>query len=233
MKYLVAYSSVSHLGFVMLGVFCLNPAGLSGGLIQMINHGLSTGALFLLVGMIYDRRHTKLIADMGGLAKTMPVWATLLVFASMASIAVPGLNGFVGEFTIFLGSIELVLDDWRWMILVAIAATAVVLGAAYMLWMVKRVAFGPVTHAENREVTDVRIRSMEFWSVAPLLLLCLLIGLYPKPLFAVLERPVRHIVELTRPGYYDLPSAEALLPRVDLPVKGAGDGGHEGSGGRD
>ena len=232
MKYLVAYSSVSHLGFVMLGIFCLNPNGLAGGLVQMINHGLSTGALFLLVGMIYDRRHTKQIAELGGLAKCMPLWATLLVIASLASIAVPGLNGFVGEFAILLGAIELVLEDWRWMILVALAATAVVLGAVYMLWMVKRVAFGPVTREENRNVPDVRVASLEFWSVAPLLVLCFVFGVYPKPLFVMLEKPVRAIVEATRPGYYDHPSAERMLPRIDLPVVHAsGDADHGPAGG--
>src|SRR6185436_9043645 len=107
MKYLVAYSSVSHLGFVMLGIFCLNPNGLSGGLLQMINHGLSTGALFLLVGMLYDRRHTKQIEDFGGIAKVMPVFATLLIIATMSSIGLPGLNGFVGEFPILAGAVEL------------------------------------------------------------------------------------------------------------------------------
>ncbi len=232
MKYLVAYSSVSHLGLVMLGIFCLNPTGLAGGLVQMINHGISTGALFLLVGMLYDRRHTKLIADFGGVARTMPLWATLLVFASMASIAVPGLNGFVGEFAIFLGAIELVLEDWRWMIVVVLAASAVVLGAAYMLWMVKRVIFGPLTRAENRELEDVRPGTMEFWSVAPLLALCLILGLYPKPMFDVLEQPVRRIVEATRPGYYDHATAEQLLPTITLPVaRAGGDGDHDHGGG--
>jgi NADH-quinone oxidoreductase subunit M len=233
MKYLVAYSSVSHLGFVMMGIFCLNPTGLSGGLVQMINHGLSTGALFLVVGMIYDRRHTKQIADLGGLAKSMPLWATLLVIASMASIAVPGLNGFVGEFAILLGAIELVLDDWRWMVLVALAATAIVLGAAYMLWMVKRVAFGPVTNPDNRDVPDVKVGSLEFWSVAPLLALCVVLGLYPKPLFDVLEAPVRRIVVATRPGYYEHASAESVLPVVALPVERTGGDADHGHGGGD
>jgi len=225
MKYLVAYSSVSHLGFVMLGIFCLTPSGLAGGLVQMLNHGLSTGALFLLVGMIYDRRHTKRIGDFGGVAKAMPVYATLLVIAALSSIAVPGLNGFVGEFTILAGVIELVLDDWRWMVVMAFAASAVVLGAAYTLWMVKRVIFGPVTHEANAKLDDVRVKSFEFWSVAPLLALCVVIGLYPRPLFVVLEGPVRRLVEATRPGYYEPKLAEDVLPVRELPAR---DEGHEG-----
>lgn len=218
MKYLVAYSSVSHLGFVMLGIFCLNPNGLSGGLLQMINHGLSTGALFLLVGMLYERRHTKQIADYGGVARVMPVFATMLVIATMSSIGLPGLNGFVGEFAILAGTVELVLDDWRWMIALVLAASGVVLGAAYMLWLLLRVIWGPLKHDENRGLVDVRVRSMEFWSLAPLLVVCAWIGLYPKPFFDILAPNVTQIVEATRAGYYDVPQAAAILPSAALPV---------------
>src|SRR5436190_19988692 len=146
----------------MLGVFCVNPNGLSGGLLQMINHGLSTGALFLLVGMIYERKHTKKIADFGGLAQVMPLYATLFVIVAMSSIGLPALNGFIGEFTILAGAVELLLDGWHWMPLVALAASGVVLGAAYLLWMLKRVLFGPL-RAENRNLVDLKPRSAEFW----------------------------------------------------------------------
>ena len=229
MKYLVAYSSVSHLGFVMLGIFCLNPNGLSGGLLQMINHGLSTGALFLLVGMLYDRRHTKQISDYGGIAKVMPVFATLLLVATMSSIGLPGLNGFVGEFPILAGSVELALEDWRWMIAVALAGSGVVLGAAYMLWLVLRVAWGPIRHDENRGLADVRVGSMEFWSVAPLLLICAWIGLYPKPFFDILAPNVRQIVEVARPGYHAAPPVAEVLESVSLPMErhAEGEGAHD------
>ncbi len=137
MKKLVAYSSVSHLGFVMLGLFALNPAGLKGGVLQMINHGLSTGALFLLVGIIYERRHTRMISEYGGLSAQMPVYATIFLIITMSSIGLPSLNGFVGEFTILVGAFH--RNPW-WAVA---AAIGIVLGAAYMLWMYQRVFFGP------------------------------------------------------------------------------------------
>ncbi len=231
MKQLVAYSSVSHLGFVMLGIFCLNPNGLSGGLLQMINHGISTGALFLLVGMLYERRHTKEIGDYGGIAAVVPVYATLFLIVTLSSIGLPGLNGFVGEFTILAGSIELALgadgsfNSWG-MLVTALAATGVVLGAAYMLWLVKRVFFGPIVHAENESLKDVRLFGLEFWSVTPLIALCFWIGLYPKPFFEILDQPVRQLVEVVRPGYYEAPAVADALPRIDLPVEAAGTEAH-------
>src|SRR6202035_582906 len=145
MKKLVAYSSVSHLGFVMLGIFALNGPGLNGGVLQMINHGLSTGALFLLVGILYERRHTRLIAEFGGLSAVMPLYATLFLVITMSSIGLPGLNGFVGEFTILLGAFN---RQWWWAL---VGALGIVLGAAYMLWMFQRVFFGPLDNAENRD----------------------------------------------------------------------------------
>jgi NADH-quinone oxidoreductase subunit M len=226
MKQLVAYSSVSHLGFVMLGVFCLNPNGLSGGLLQMLNHGLSTGALFMLVGMLYERRHTKLIESFGGIAKPMPLFAATFVIVTMSSIGLPGLNGFVGEFTILAGTVELAVGDWSRLIVVILAATGIVLGAVYMLWMVKRVFFGPLTHAENEKLADVRPFGLEFWSVAPLVAVCFWIGIYPKPFFEILDPPVRHLVEITRPGYYDAP----LLADVTAGVPGRADGPLAGPG---
>ena len=239
MKQLVAYSSVSHLGFVMLGVFCLNPNGLSGGLLQMINHGLSTGALFLLVGMIYERRHTKEISQYGGIASKVPVYATLFMIVTLSSIGLPGLNGFVGEFTILAGSIELAAGtggglDGFGVLVTALAATGVVLGAAYMLWLVKRVFFGPLTKPENESLTDVKPFGLEFWSVTPLIALCFWIGLYPKPFFEILDRPVRQLVETVRPDYYGAPAVADVLPRTSLPAaaeEGAHGDSHGGSDG--
>jgi NADH-quinone oxidoreductase subunit M len=185
MKKLVAYSSVSHLGFVMLGLFALNEAGLNGGILQMINHGLSTGALFLLVGVIYERRHTRMIAEYGGLSAVMPVYATVFLIITMASIGLPTLNGFVGEFTILVGAFHRV---WWWGLL---AVLGIVLGAAYMLWMYQRVFFGPLDNPENRALPDLNRRELLY--LIPLVLLCFWIGLYPRPFFRVLEKPVNYV----------------------------------------
>jgi NADH-quinone oxidoreductase subunit M len=172
-KKLVAYSSVSHLGFVMLGLFALNMQGIQGSIYQMLNHGLSTGALFLLVGMIYDRRHTRLIDDFGGLWKPLPIFSALLLFVTFSSIGLPGLNGFVGEFLILLGSFT-VTPRWA-----AAAATGVILGAIYMLWMYRRVIFGPLTNPENQKLRDLNGR--EILILAPIVLLIVLMGIYPQP----------------------------------------------------
>jgi NADH-quinone oxidoreductase subunit M len=186
MKKLVAYSSVSHLGFVMLGMFALNPTGINGSVLQMINHGISTGALFLLVGMIYERRHTRLIADYGGLSSEMPVFATIFLIITMSSIGLPTLNGFIGEFMILVGVFNRV---WWWAV---IGALGIVLGAAYMLWMYQRVFFGPLTNSENKGLKDLNFR--ELACVMPLVILCFWIGLYPKPMLDVLEKPVNYVV---------------------------------------
>jgi NADH-quinone oxidoreductase subunit M len=187
MKKLVAYSSVSHLGFVMLGLFSLNGPGLNGGVLQMINHGLSTGALFLLVGIIYERRHTRMIAEYGGLSAVMPVYATLFLIITMSSIGLPTLNGFIGELTILIGAFN---QTWWW---AALAALGIVLGAAYMLWMYQRVFFGPLTNPENEKLADLDWR--EITCLVPIVLLCFWIGLYPRPFFAVLDKPVKYVVE--------------------------------------
>ncbi|MEM7248703.1 MAG: NADH-quinone oxidoreductase subunit M [Acidobacteriota bacterium] len=231
MKQLVAYSSISHLGLVMLGIFCLNPNGLSGGLLQMINHGLSTGALFLLVGMLYERRHTKEISAFKGLAQGMPVFTVLFLIATLASIGLPGLNGFVGEFTILAGAIELAQQAGGGLnipgfLMTALAATGVVLGAVYMLWLVRRICFGP-TDDENAGMKDVQWRSLEFWSVVPLLVLCLYIGLHPKPLFKALEVPVRELVAVLQPDYTDPPPVTTALSSDPPPH----DGSHASSNG--
>ncbi|HEX2932258.1 MAG TPA: NADH-quinone oxidoreductase subunit M [Candidatus Binatia bacterium] len=184
-KKLVAYSSVSHLGFVMLGLFAFNMQGIQGAIYQMLNHGLSTGALFLLVGMIYERRHTRLIEAFGGLWKQVPIFSALLMVVTFSSIGLPGLNGFVGEFLILLGAFA---ATPRW---TAAAATGVILGAIYMLWMYRRVIFGPLTNPENAKLEDLDAR--ERIILAPILLLIIFMGLYPQPF---LQR-MKPAVELT------------------------------------
>jgi NADH-quinone oxidoreductase subunit M len=172
-KKLVAYSSVSHLGFVMLGLFVFNLQGTQGGIYQMLNHGLSTGALFLLVGMIYDRRHTRMLEDFGGLWKPLPIFSALLLVVTFSSIGLPGLNGFVGEFLILLGAFR-VTPLWT-----AVAATGVILGAIYMLWMLRRVIFGPLSHSENQTLRDLNGR--EILILAPVVALIVFLGIYPQP----------------------------------------------------
>src|SRR5512135_545999 len=154
LKRLVAFSSVSHLGYVMLGMFALNMQGVQGSIYQMLNHGLSTGSLFLIVGMIYERRHTRLIADFGGLSKVMPIYATFFMIVTLSSVGLPGTNGFVGEFLILLGSFQ---ANKTYAVL---ATTGVVLGAAYMLWMFQRVMFGKVTRPENEKLKDLNAREI-------------------------------------------------------------------------
>jgi len=175
-KKLVAYSSVSHLGFVMLGVFALNIQGLQGGMLQMINHGISTGALFLIVGFIYERRHTRLIADFGGLAKQMPIFATIFMIVTFSSIGLPGTNGFVGEFMILMGAFA---GELRWFAIVA--ASGVIFAAVYMLWMFQRVMFGELKNPANKEVKDLSAR--EIILMLPLLLFVFWIGIYPNIFF--------------------------------------------------
>ena len=184
MKRLVAYSSVAHMGFVVLGMFSFTEWGMQGALYQMLNHGIATGALFLLVGFIYERRHTRAIAEFGGLANVMPIYATLFVFTTMASIGLPFLNGFVGEFLIMLGmwksSILGVTDSLNWnYIATMFAGTGVIFAAVYMLWMVQRVFFGKITHAANRSLQDLSWR--EIGLMAPLLFLMVFMGVYPMP----------------------------------------------------
>jgi len=186
-KKLVAYSSVSHLGFVMLGTFALNVQGLEGGILQMVNHGLSTGALFLLVGMIYERRHSRLIDDFGGLARVMPIYTLLLMLATLSSIGLPGLNGFVGEFLILLGTFQAAP------LAAILGATGIVLGAVYMLWMVQRVLFGKVEKEENRVLRDIGPR--EWGLLIPIVVLMFWIGLYPKPFLRKMDASVKQLIE--------------------------------------
>ena len=186
MKRLIAFSSVSHMGFVTLGMFALNLQGVQGSVLLMVNHGLSTGALFLIVGLIYDRRHTRMIADFGGLSTVMPVYATLFAIIMFSSIGLPGLNGFVGEFLILVGAFHV---DWRW---AAFAVTGIVLGAAYMLWLYQRTMFGTVNHPENQDLLDLNFR--EAMTLIPIVIFCFWIGLYPVPFLKAMEPSVEKLV---------------------------------------
>jgi NADH-quinone oxidoreductase subunit M len=186
-KKLVAYSSVAHLGFVMLGMFALNAQGTTGSVLQMVNHGLSTGALFLLVGMLYERRHTRLIKDFGGVAKPMPVFAFFFGFVTMSSIGLPMLNGFVGEFLILVGAF--LAHPWY----AVFAASGVVLAAAYMLWMFRRVMFGPVDNPENRKLIDLDWREKAV--LVAISLPILVIGLYPDPFLRRIEPSVSALLQ--------------------------------------
>jgi len=207
-KKLVAYSSVAHLGFVMLGTFALNDEGLSGAVLQMVNHGLSTGALFLLVGMLYERRHTREISAFGGIAKPMPVYAAMFGIVTMSSIGLPGLNGFVGEYLILLGTFR--ADRW-----VGAAATlGVVLAAVYMLWMYRRVFFGPVEVAENRGLIDLDLR--EKLVIAAVVIPILWIGVYPQPLLTRLRTPVGEILRVMEAKRAGAEAAEAAPLLVTL-----------------
>jgi len=194
MKKLVAYSSVSHMGFVMLGMFALNPNGLNGSIIQQINHGISTGALFLIVGMIYERRHTREISQFGGISNVMPVFAIVFLIMTMSSIGLPLLNGFIGEFTIMMGALQ---EQLWW----AVAGGAgIVLGAAYMLWLYQRTMLGKVENPANQKLLDMNFR--EIVTIVPLIVMAFWIGLYPAPFFEVLEKPVNKIVAKVRPDFF-------------------------------
>lgn len=182
MKRLVAYSSVSHLGFVLLGVFAFNQTGISGGVLQMVSHGLSTGALFLLVGFVYERRHTRMIAEYGGLWSVMPLFAAIFLVVTLSSIGLPGTNGFVGEFLILLGAFR------ASPVAGAVATLGVVLGAVYMLRLYKRVFFGQVTVEANRHLVDLSPRELAV--ILPLVVMIFWIGLYPKPFLARIEPTV-------------------------------------------
>jgi NADH-quinone oxidoreductase subunit M len=186
LKKLVAYSSVSHLGYVMLGIFTLTPQGLMGGVIQMVNHGLSTGALFLMVGMIYERRHTRLIADFGGLWQVMPLFSAVFLVVSLSSLGLPGLNGFVGEFLILLGAFQVNR------MVAALATVGIILAAVYLLWMYQRVIFGEITHEGNRHLRDLTPRE---WAVlVPVLLFIVWIGVYPVAFTGKTEASVQALI---------------------------------------
>ena len=193
MKKLVAYSSVSHLGFCTLGIFACSPLGISGSVIQQINHGISTGALFLIVGILYERRHTREISEYGGISTIMPVYATIALIMFMSSMGLPLLNGFVGEFTILQGTF---MENKFW---AAWAAPGVILAAAYLLWLFQRVFFGPNNNPKNAMLKDLSAR--ELATFVPLVILAFAMGLYPKPLFQILATPVNNLVATVRPDY--------------------------------
>jgi NADH-quinone oxidoreductase subunit M len=187
MKKLVAYSSVSHLGFVMLGLFALNQQGVQGGLLQMINHGISTGALFFLVGMLYDRRHTFNISDFGGLAKVMPVYTTVFIIVALSSLGLPGLNGFVGEFLILLGTFK---SNPTYAVF---AASGVILAAVYLLWMIQRVFYGSVDKEVNSALPDLTLRERTI--LFPLVIVIVWMGVYPQMFLSKMETSVRVFLE--------------------------------------
>ncbi|MBM3751984.1 MAG: NADH-quinone oxidoreductase subunit M, partial [Acidimicrobiia bacterium] len=190
MKKLVAYSSVSHLGFVVLGICAMNVIGVQGAVYQMLAHGVSTGGLFLIVGMLSDRRHTKLIAEYGGLKAVMPKLVAMFLLITLASIALPGMNGFVGEFMIFVGSFR----EAAW--LTAIAATGVILSAVYMLWLFQRVNYGPLTNPKNKGLRDLSVR--EWIVIAPIVAMCIIMGVFPNIFLKPMEPAVKRAVEYVR-----------------------------------
>ena len=215
-KKLVAYSSVSHLGFCTLGLIALNPNGIAGGMLQGINHGISTPLLFLVVGIVYERRHTREISEYGGLANRMPIYTVVFCIAMLASAGMPGLNGFIGEFTILRGAFE---ENVYW---AGFAALGIILGAAYLLWLFQRTMLGPITNPENEKLKDMNLR--EICVALPLVLWCFWIGLYPKPYFDILEKPVAKVVERVRPGYFaraGIPNPlDATIVRAELTADG-------------
>jgi NADH-quinone oxidoreductase subunit M len=212
-KKLIAYSSVSHLGYCMLGLLALTAEGATGSAYQMLNHGVSTGALFLLFGFLYERRHTRLMSDYGGIAKVVPVYTASFLIITFSSVAVPGTNGFVGEFLVLLGTFKSSLG----MAFGALATLGVILGAAYMLWMVQKVFFGPLTHRENQGLTDLSLR--EFATVAPFLILVLVMGLMPQPFLDRINPSTERFItrgNLGIPGNQVQPS-DVQITVMDLP----------------
>jgi NADH-quinone oxidoreductase subunit M len=213
MKRLIAYSSVSQLGFCTLGIFALTPQGLAGSILQQVNHGISIGALFLIVGVLEARRHTRLISEFGGLATPMPNFAAIYLIVSLSSLGMPLLNGFIGGFTIMQGTFA-VSKTWA-----AWASLGIVLGAAYFLSLYQRTMFGPVTHEVNKSLPDLNLR--EYAVLLPLVALAFWIGIYPKPFFAYVEKPVQRIVEQVNPGFYQAnrqtpPAAPVAAPVLEV-----------------
>jgi NADH-quinone oxidoreductase subunit M len=193
-KKLVAYSSVSHLGFVVLGIFALTPQGLSGAVLQMVNHGLSTGALFLIVGMLYERRHTRELSAFGGLWKVVPVLAAFALIITLSSAGLPGLNGFIGEFTILLGAFGSPALHSPWF--AGVAGLGVILAAVYLLFMFEKVFLGPVTQTENLTLKDITPR--EIITLLPLILLIFWIGVYPAPFYALINPTVEKLASVVQ-----------------------------------
>jgi NADH-quinone oxidoreductase subunit M len=233
-KKLVAYSSVSHLGFCILGMFAINQIGVAGSVMYMINHGLSTGALFLCVGMIYERYHTRQMDEMSGLGKVLPVWSTFMVFFCLASVGLPGLNGFVGEFLTLLGAFTAptLLGPW----FAAVAAIGLILAAIYILYMVGRIVMGPVKEPA-RYAGQVRdLNGREIAVLVPLAIGCLVLGVYPTPVLRSLEPAIdnvtaaantvleRRIAEAGSEAGQANPTPAAAPARATPSLDGAGDG---------
>jgi NADH-quinone oxidoreductase subunit M len=212
-KKLVAYSSVSHLGFCTLGIFSLNPNGIAGSVLQQINHGISTGMLFLIIGVMYERRHTREISEYGGLAHVMPKYAVVFAIAMLSSAGLPLLNGFVGEFTILQGAFE-ASHAWA-----AFSVMGVILGAAYLLWLYQRTMLGQITNARNLHLPDLSLRELAVF--LPLIAWGIWIGVYPKPYFDLLEKPVQQVVERVRPDYYQGGAQRAAAVKPSVTQAGA------------
>jgi NADH-quinone oxidoreductase subunit M len=203
-KKLIAYSSVSHLGFVMLGIWALTLQSVQGAVLIMISHGISTGALFFLAGMLYERRHTREIAAFGGIARVVPAFAAVLTVVSLSSIGLPGTNGFVGEFLVLVGSFG------PQPVATVIAASGVIFAAAYLLWAIQRILFNKLEHAENEKLADLSRR--ELVVLAPLLVCIVWIGVYPAPILRRVEPAAAALVELVRK-----PAAPQILPATPQP----------------
>jgi NADH-quinone oxidoreductase subunit M len=190
LKKLIAYSSVSHMGFVTMGIFVLNPQGVEGAMLQMINHGITTGALFLMVGMAYDRTHSRMIADYGGIARPMPRYGTMLIIFVLSSLGLPGTNSFVGEFLVLLGAF--IANPAA----AVVSALGIILAAVYLLWLAQRIAFGPITKPANERLLDLDLREMAI--LAPLVVFVFWIGFYPDPLLTVMHTTVQHLLVQVR-----------------------------------
>jgi NADH-quinone oxidoreductase subunit M len=191
-KKLVAYSSVSHLGFVMLGIFALTLQSVQGAILIMINHGISTGALFLLVGMIYERKHSRLIDSYGGIARVVPLFAAILTFVSLSSIGLPGTNGFVGEFLVLVGSFK------TYPVLTIIATTGVIFAAAYLLWALQRILFNPLDKPENSHLPDLNKRELAL--LVPLIAAIIWLGVYPAPVLRRTQASAQLLVDRVQGG---------------------------------
>jgi NADH-quinone oxidoreductase subunit M len=215
-KKLIAYSSVAHLGFVVLGIWALTLQSVQGALLVMINHGISTGALFFLAGMLYERRHSRLIAAYGGIARVVPFFAAILTLVSLSSIALPGTNGFVGEFLVLLGSFR------TYPVITAIATTGVIVAAAYLLPALQRIIYNPLTDPENEKLPDLSARELAV--LIPLLVCILWLGVYPKPFLRRMEPSARQLIEQVRPG--------ATQGQPPFTAAGAAEAGGVGEGGR-
>lgn len=224
LKKLVAYSSVSHLGFVVLGMFAMTSLGIQGSVLQMINHGLSTGALFLLVGVVYERRHTRLIAEFGGLAKVMPIFGTVFMIVMLSSVGLPGLNGFIGEFLILVGTYTSQAHPWT-KIYAALGATGVIFAAGYLLWMYQRVMFGPVKNPKNEGLPDLSARELLIF--LPILLFIFWIGIYPRTFTKRLEPSIDYVVKRVQSvmPFGTVTPGEKFLSELELQGEEEGESG--------